>query len=156
MRLRRVQDEDWPAILSLANAAVAHVPSASWQREWLANRRTGSGTWRTQVQYVCEERGAVAGYGAVESDDRGEYRMFLVVEPSRLERVGARLYDYALTALRARNVAQVWFTEYAQDQTLLRFARERGFQDVRRVMLDNGLEAILMRKQLREPASSAS
>jgi N-acetylglutamate synthase-like GNAT family acetyltransferase len=154
MRLRRVLDEDWPAILALANAAVAHVPRAGCQQEWLVHRRAGRHTWRTQVQYVCEEDGAIAGYGAVESDERGEYRMFLVVEPPRLERVGERLYGYALTALRARNVAHVWFTEYAEDQPLLRFARERGFKDVRRLTADGGLEAIVMRKQLRETVSS--
>jgi N-acetylglutamate synthase-like GNAT family acetyltransferase len=156
MRLRRVQDEDWPAILALANAAVAHVPRAGCQQEWLVNRQAAGRTWRTQVQYVCEEGGAVAGYGAVESDERGEYRMFIVVDPTRLERVGARLYGYALTALRARNVGHVWFTEYAQDQPLLRFARDRGFQEVRRLPLEGGMEAIVMRKQLHEPAPSPS
>jgi xanthine/CO dehydrogenase XdhC/CoxF family maturation factor len=156
MRLRRVQDEDWPAILALANAAVAHVPRAGCQQEWLDSRRAADRTARTQVQYVCEEDGAIAGYGAVESDERGEYRMFLVATPERLENVGARLYGYALTALRARNVACVWFTEYAQDRPLLRFARERGFQEVRRLALDDGMEAIVLRKQLRESASSTA
>lgn len=148
MRLRKVQDDDWPAILALANAAVAHVTGAGSQQAWLDNRRSFDRAHGSQVQYVCEQGGAIAGYGAVEGDARGEWRMFIVVEPHRLPTVGSRLYGCALTVLRAMNVGHVWFTEYAQDEPLRSFAHERGFVDQRRMTLPAGPDVIVMRKLL--------
>ena len=49
-RLRVVRDDDWPAILAVANRSVAGVAGAGPQDEWLRNRQRfdPAGGWREQ------------------------------------------------------------------------------------------------------------
>src|SRR6478672_10176951 len=115
MELREVRDDDWRSILRLAQAAVAHVPDAGSQRQWLINRRRFELSGGHQVQYVCEGAGRIKGYGAVESDARGRFRIFIVAAPSDLDQVGPLLHRRGMVELRSLRAQQVWFTEYAED-----------------------------------------
>ena len=130
--LRDVAPDDWPEILELANASVAHVPEAGPQDEWYDNRRAFDAANRVQAQYVFDEDGVLVGYGAVESAQHGEFRMFIVTESPRLPQVGEALYRKALSILAQQNAVRVWFTEYAGDAPLIDFARAHGFVEVQR------------------------
>lgn len=142
---------DWPAILRLANAAVEHVPGAGSQEAWLNNRRHFDLTTGVQHQCIVElQDSSLVGYGAVESDGTGEFRLFLVTEPHHLTSVGERLYSYGLDVLRELRARTVWFTEYAADAPLLAFALDRGFQEARRFALADGVEAITLKRELDE------
>jgi hypothetical protein len=146
--LRDVRGEDWPAILEVANASVAHLASAGTQEEWLHNRRHFDSAQGTQHQYVAEDpvSGAVLGYGAIESSP--EFRLFVVTLPEYLPTVGELLYERALALLAESSAVRVWFTEYADDRTLVSFARAHGFGDARNFSLPNGAAATTLVKQL--------
>src|SRR5687767_3751647 len=125
--LRDVDERDWPAILALATRSVAHIPEAGAQDQWLDNRRNFDRTRRRQWRYVDTRDGAIVGYGGVETDTRGEYRVFIVCAPSDLGDVGERLYQHALAILAQTDATRVWFTEHAADAPLREFAEARGF-----------------------------
>jgi hypothetical protein len=148
--LRDVRESDWPAILDLANASVAHVPGATDQEEWLENRRHFDTAQGSQQHFVAEEAGsgAIVGYGAIES--RPEFRLFVVTLPERLPTVGELLYERALALLREAGAERVWFTELDADRTLLSFAKAHGFGDPRRFALPDGSLATTLVKTLRK------
>lgn len=156
--LRSVRDLDGPALLALANRSVAHVPGAGRQEAWLHNRRHFDSGRGVQLQFVAEhpESGALLGYGCIESDPRGEYRLFLVTTPDRLSGVGELLFERGLAVLGELGAQRVWFTEYAGDEPLLRFARKHGFSEFRRFALAGGTEAMTLLKELTRPRYSKS
>ena len=146
--LRRVRDSDWPAILEIANASVAHIPEAGTQEEWHHNRRYFDPAYGAQQQFVAvdEESDAILGYGAIESSP--EFRVFVVTLPESIPTVGELLYERALTLLGEAGAERVWFTEYATDSALLTFARSHGFRDARSFTLSDGAEAMTLVKPL--------
>jgi hypothetical protein len=103
---------------------------------------------------VFDDGGLVLGYGAVESDERGEYRVFVVTTPQCLSTVGDALYCRALDVLKEAGATRVWFSEYASDTSLLEFARYRGFSEVVRRELPNGAEMLTLCKNLRPDEAS--
>ena len=147
--IRPVRDDDWAAILALANGSVAHVAGAPTQEEWLENGRGFDASQGTQHHFVAEDpaTGTPLGYGCVESGP--EFRMFVVTLPENLPTVGELLYERAMTLLGEEGAERVWFTEYAADSTLLSFAKAHGFGDPRRFTLPDGLEAMTLVKRLR-------
>jgi hypothetical protein len=148
LQRRDIVESDWPAILALANASVAHVPGAGTQEEWFENRRAFDLSAGTQEHYLLEDSGEIVGYGSVEQNADGEFRMFLVALPERLDTVGERLYDENLALAKARGAPRIWFTEYADDAALVRFAMAREFDELGRIHLGEGVEAITMMKRL--------
>jgi hypothetical protein len=148
--VRPVLERDWPEIRALAERSVAHVPAAGSQEDWHRNRRSAGDRGAVQRQVVVEdpELGALLGYGAVESDAQGELRLFVVTTPDRLADVGELLYRRGLAVLGELGARRAWFTEYAADEPLLRFARARGFSERRRFELPGGTEAVTLCKEL--------
>jgi len=126
--LRAPVEEDWPTVLELAGLAVAHVPNAPAQADWLERRRAFEGIQR---HFVAERDRMVLGYGAVEhgpEDPEATYRVFVVTNWRESLDVAALLYARVveeLTSLRAR---QAWLREYASDEPLIAFVRSRGFE----------------------------
>lgn len=64
LELREPREQDWTAILALANQSVQAVPGAGSQEEWLDNRQRSSPLRR---HFVAVEAGAIVGYAAIES-----------------------------------------------------------------------------------------
>lgn len=145
---RDILASDWPVILELANASVAHVSGAGTQEEWYENRRGFDTSVATQDHYVLEEGGEIVGYGGVESSPNGEFRMFIVARRERLETVGERLYRENLALASARGAVRIWFTEYADDTGLVEFAKAREFMELGRIRLEGEGEAITLMRRL--------
>jgi hypothetical protein len=149
VELREPRDEDWPAILELANESVQAVPGAGSQEGWLANRRGPSPVRR---HFVALETGALVGYAALESHfDRVErgFRLFVVASPAQRPRIGPLLYGRIECLLAELRAAEAWFVEYAADAELLAFLTERGFHEVRRFRSDAGEECVVVSKRLK-------
>jgi hypothetical protein len=150
MELREPREEEWPAILALANLSVEAVAGAGSQEEWLHNRRRPSPLRR---HFVAVETGTLVGYAAIESRfdqvTRG-FRLFLVAPPSRLAEIGSVLYRQIESLLGELGAAEAWFIEYASDQPFLAFLAGRRFQEVRRFRLESGVECSVLSKHLRE------
>jgi hypothetical protein len=146
--IRDVHERDWPEILEVANASVAHLPGAGTQEEWHANRRHFDASQGTQQHYVAEdpETLAVVGYGGVEATP--EYRLFLVTRPEQLPTVGELLYERAIGVLADTGAERVWLREYSADRALLSFAKAHGFGDERRFALPDGQQASTLVKSL--------
>ena len=147
LRVRDIRDEDWSAILAIANQSVADVAGAGRQDEWLANRRNFDASRGTREHYVVEHAGEVVGYGGIESVSalpEGEFRMFIVVASRRLADVGERLYQTALAALARNRARRVHLTEYAKDQSLRDFLERRGFTETRRFRIPDGNEVVTL------------
>lgn len=146
--LRTPLESDWPAIHAIANRSVAAVADAGDQAEWLRNRRSFSDRgW--QFHCVVDEQGMIAGYGAMERDERaprGQYRLFVVTEPDRLDEVGDTILRRLEQLLDERDAAGSWFVEYAADARLIRFLEQRGYTESRRFVLPTGQPAIVLTK----------
>jgi N-acetylglutamate synthase-like GNAT family acetyltransferase len=146
--LREVRDDDWPAILALANRSVAEVAGAGPQDEWLRNRRRPKPVRR---ELVAEGAAGVVGYVAVESEfDRvpDGFRVFVVTSPDALRVRGAALLERALGELAALRAREAWFVEYASDLRFLSFLEGHGFERVRSFRLESGSECLVLRKRL--------
>jgi N-acetylglutamate synthase-like GNAT family acetyltransferase len=145
--------EDWPTILQLANTSVANVPPAGQQDEWLTNRQDfASKPGAVQRHFVARdsESGRVVGYGSLEHDPQAPadaFRLFVVTDPADLESIGNELLEHALSQLDRLGAKTAWFTEYADDTSLLGFARARGFEPVRSFDW-RGSELLVLEKKL--------
>src|SRR4051812_4407050 len=89
IRLRPLQEQDWPSVLQAADA------SAPWQtsgnREWLENRKHFDAGRFERRHYVAEKAndGEIVAYGSIEGGPGpGRFRVFVVMEAQLLETVG--------------------------------------------------------------------
>jgi hypothetical protein len=148
VELREPREDDWPAILALANRSVRAVPGAGSQEEWLHNRQRPAGLQR---HFVAIEAGALVGYASIESPpgraERG-VRLFVVAPPERLAEIGPLLYGRIESLLPELRAEEAWLVEYAGDPQLLGFLGERGFQEARRFRLEDGVEGVVVSKRL--------
>jgi GNAT superfamily N-acetyltransferase len=148
LRLRAPIEPDWPAIHVIANRSVADVPDAGDQAEWLANRRS-FGSRGQQSHFVITDGQQIVGYGALEREERtplGEYRLFVVTEPHRLDEVGDVLLRRLEQLLDEFDATGSWFVEYASDRRLVRFLESRGYAESRRFVLPTGQPGIVLTK----------
>jgi GNAT superfamily N-acetyltransferase len=135
-----IRQEDWSAISTLAEASLSEMPAgtpiAPGVKEWLDNRRAFSEWGGIQRQFVATVDGRIAGYACVEhpplwmrqrKDVAGEYRLFLVVEPSARRTLGSRLLEKLREALISLGARHAWFQEYEKDSGLISFLEEKGF-----------------------------
>jgi hypothetical protein len=154
LSLRAPADHDWPAIAELADEAVEHVRGAPRQHEWVANRRAFRGE---RMHVVAERRGMVVGYAGLErerGDPEGAYRLFLVTSWTDARDVAELLYGRLEEELVRREARSAWLREYAGDDLVSGFVRERGFEVRERYAL-GGMEIVTLAKELREPGPVA-
>jgi GNAT superfamily N-acetyltransferase len=148
VELREPREDDWPAILDLADRSVRAVAGAGAQEEWLHNRQRPSGPQR---HFVAVEAGALVGYASIESPsgraERG-VRLFVVAPPERLAEIGSLLYEQIESVLPELRAEEAWLVEYAGDRKLLAFLAERGFRETRRFRLEDGVECVVVSKRL--------
>jgi N-acetylglutamate synthase-like GNAT family acetyltransferase len=144
--LRTPTDDDWPGILRVAHEAAPWAGEAN--EIWLANRR---GFDRARIggsHYVAEEGDRVVGYGAIEGDRTGGWRVFVVMAPDRLgDGTGDLVLDRLTADLRERQARVVWMREEARDEALKAFAAQRGFVETQRVEVE-GIEIVLLERTL--------
>src|SRR5258708_11356706 len=98
--LRAPPDDDWPAILALAELSLSELPNTPSQHEWLNNRRSFSPADGIQKHFVATSSGRIVGYACIEHRIKtnsgsepidGVYRLFVVVAPSARRILGTRL-----------------------------------------------------------------
>ncbi len=151
---RTPHDRDWPAILDLANRSVADVPGAGTQEEWLHNRRDFPEKGY-QYHVVLADGDDVLGYGAMEHAEEAPsdaYRLFVVTLPERLGGIGLQIHGHLHQKLCELGAAGAWFVEYAEDRVLTSFLRDLGYRELRRFLLESGVEAIVLSTALASDA----
>ncbi|MDX1687471.1 MAG: GNAT family N-acetyltransferase [Candidatus Promineifilaceae bacterium] len=131
--VRPVKDEDYQAILEVADAAVPFDPRGN--RSWLRSRQAFDDTAHSRRHYVLEEDGQIIGYGGLEQQGGGphRYRLYVVTAPERLEDAGSTLFERLRQAAIPVGARTLWVREYARDEGLLDFFRQRGFAESGRV-----------------------
>ena len=150
IQLRVPREDDWPAIIELANLSVADVPGGP-QDDWLANRRDFAQRPGVQRHWVAQEAGVpgIASYFSVET--RPEYagaRIFVVTDPSAREDLGAQLLTHAIDVARQLEITSVWLIEYAADHEFVSFLGRHGFEETRRFALEDGREVVVLAMSL--------
>jgi GNAT superfamily N-acetyltransferase len=145
-------DDDWPAILDIANASLEGVPDYSPQDDWLSSRRAFVDEGGVQRHFIVREPGSgrPLGYGAVEravAAPAGAFRVFVVTALHDRATIGSALFDRALEELRDLGAKSAWFREYASDTHFLSFVRDRGFEESRRFDW-RGTELVIMERDL--------
>jgi GNAT superfamily N-acetyltransferase len=131
-----LREEEWGAIRSLADSSLKEMKAASGLKEWLYNRKSFLETGGLQQQYVATSDDQIVGYAAAEhppawmrnkSNADGEYRLFLVIEPSARKTLGVRLLATLAKYLGEHGARRAWFQEYEADKGLVSFLEQRGF-----------------------------
>src|SRR5260370_42346040 len=98
--LREPGDDDWPAILDLAERSLTEFPNAPSQLEWLNNRRSFSPSDGIQQHFIATAGEQIVGYAGIEHRIKttngrnpvdGVYRLFVVVAPSARTTLGTKL-----------------------------------------------------------------
>lgn len=145
--LRAPRDDDWPAVVDLANRSIADVPGAGAQDEWAANRRTFDQHAGAQQHWVALDPATtdVLGYVAVErrsGDDAA--RLFVVTDPALRDDVGSRLLHHAIETARRDRAHDITMIEYAADEAFIDFLRAHGFTETRRFALPEGGDACVL------------
>jgi Acetyltransferase (GNAT) family len=146
LTLRAPTDDDWPAILALAERSLSELPNAPSQAEWLNNRRSFSPPDGIQRHFVATSDEQIVGYACIEhrSKTDGVYRLFVVVAPSARRTLGtcllAKLRE-CLIDLRAR---RAWVAEYETDTGFLAYLEEMGFVKLKTFKLEDGTPVVEM------------
>jgi GNAT superfamily N-acetyltransferase len=131
-----LRDEEWGAIRSLAEASLKEMKAAPGLKEWLDNRKSFIDSGGIQEQLVATVGDHIVGYGAAEHPPvwmrnkvgaDGEYRLFVVVEPSVRKTLGVRLLDALGKYLVEHGARRAWFQEYTDDRGLVSFLERQGF-----------------------------
>jgi hypothetical protein len=63
--IRLAHDDDWPAILELANRSLSEMPEAPSQQEWLDNRRSYSPPEGAQQHLVASLGDHLVAYACI-------------------------------------------------------------------------------------------
>lgn len=149
--LREPTEDDWGAILQVANRSVAYVPGAGLQDEWLHNRRNFDHGRGTQRHFVAESDSVLQGYVAVESGagpHGRSFRLFVVAAPEHRAAIAPQLFAKAFAVLEELGATDAWFIEYAADEPFLTLIRQQGFTETRRFALPSGTLCVVLTKML--------
>jgi hypothetical protein len=151
--LRAPTNDDWPAILALAELSLSELPNAPSQDEWLNNRRSFSPSDGVQPHFVATSRGCIVGYGCIEHRNKttsgtepadGVYRLFVVVAPSERRTIGNRLLAKLRECLIDLGARRAWVVEYEADAGFLAYLDEMGFVRLATFKPENGTPAVEM------------
>ena len=152
--IRIPQDDDWPAILNLANKSLTEMPAAPGQQEWLDNRRSYSPPDGVRQHFVACSGDDLVGYACLEHRDNprlhqsatnvadAEYRLFVVVAPSDRATVGTRLLELLRRRLIELGARRVWMTEYQADSRFVSYLERKGFLRQTSYRLPDGTPAV--------------
>jgi Acetyltransferase (GNAT) family len=138
-------DDDWPAILALAESSLSELPNAPSQDDWLNNRRSFSPSDGIQQHFVATAGDRVVGYACIEHRVKtnsatdpadGVCRLFVVVAPSERRTLGNRLLAKLRECLIDLSARRAWLAEYAADAGFLAYLEEMGFVRSKTFTLD--------------------
>jgi hypothetical protein len=134
MQRRARAEEDWPAILALANEALPQAPDGN--SAWIAARQAFSRANIAGLHCLFEDdAGDLVGFGALEaSETPGAFRLFIVMHPKTLRRHGDSAVDVLLREATALGAKVIWMREHADDP-LIAFMRRYGFEETQRYAL---------------------
>jgi hypothetical protein len=131
--LRTPADDDWPAILALAELSLSELPNAPSQQEWLNNRRSFTPSDGIQQHFVATSGERIVGYACIEHRNKtpgggksadGAYRLFIVVAPSTRTTLGTRLLAKLRECLIDLGARRAWVVEYEADAGFLAYLEE--------------------------------
>ena len=149
--LRAPTNDDWPAILALAELSLSELPNAPSQDEWLNNRRSFTPPDGIQRHFVATSGERIVGYACIEHRHKtgdgnktvdGGYRLFVVVALSARTTLGTRLLAELRKCLIDLDARRVWLVEYEADAGFLAYLEERGFARVANFKLDDGTPVV--------------
>ena len=142
-RFRPLREDDWPAILDLANRSLAEMPDALDQREWMENRRSfADGVPR---HFIATSRERIIGYACIERRNTatdGWYRLFVVVEPSARATLGRLLFGKLRERLISLDARHAWMMEFEADVGFIAYLEGIGFVKGRTIDLGDGNRAV--------------
>jgi GNAT superfamily N-acetyltransferase len=163
-----LHDKEWTTIETLAGLRWPKWKSRI--KEWLDNRKSFPEWGEAQQQFVATSGDQIVGYAAAEhppvwmrnkAGSEGEYRLFVVIEPSSRPTLGTRLLDALARYLVDHGARRAWFQEYEADKGLVSFLEQNGF--VKRISFtaENGDRIVRLSmeapfERLMPPALSAS
>jgi len=122
VKIRELEETDWPPILAVANESVARIPGAGPQDEWLRYRQAFDRSKGVQQQLIADASGSPVGYAALESGDPGmprSFRLVVVCAPQFLETVGEHLYVELQARLRKLGATDVWLSSISHPASAL-------------------------------------
>ena len=134
--LRAPADDDWQAILALAETSLTEFPSAPSQLEWLNNRKSFALSDGHQQHFVAVADDQIVGYACIEHRNNitngrkpvdGVYRLFVVVAPSARTTLGTRLLARLRECLIKLDARKAWVIEYKADARFISYLQEKGF-----------------------------
>jgi hypothetical protein len=152
--IRMPCEDDWPAILNLANQSLMEVPGAPSQQEWLENRRSYLPSEGIQRHFVATSGDQIVGYACVEhrcnfklhppaiNAPHGEYRLFVVVAPSDRSTLATRLLKLLGRQLIDLGALRAWTTEYEADAHFVSYLERIGFVRQTSFRLPDGTTAV--------------
>ena len=144
MIIREPRDDDWQAILKVADA------SLPWQlagnRQWLENRKRFDARLQRR-HYVAETDGdrQIVGYASLEAGaEQGRFRIFIVTDAKNLNSVGELLYQNLRADLTSVGAHVLWAREETRDEPLLSFFQQHGFGKVQEFRTEQGLDVVVL------------
>ncbi len=145
MTFRAPRDDDWAAILNLAELSLGELPNAPSQIEWLNNRRSFSPSDGIQRHFVATSGERIVGYACVEHPIKvadGEYRLWVVMEPSARTTLGTKLLARLRDCLLSVGAHRAKMVEYEADVRFISYLEEMGFVRLNTLNLDDGIRAV--------------
>lgn len=151
--LRAPTDDDWPAILTLAELSLSELLNSPSQQEWLSNRKTFSRSDGIQRHFVAISDERIVGYACIEHRNKNidgkktaddVYRLFVVVAPTARRTFGTRLLAKLRECLIDLGARRAWVVEYEADTGFLAYLEEMGFVKLKTFNLDDGTPAVEM------------
>lgn len=147
----QLRDEEWTIVTGLAKMSLAEMPVVPSVKEWLDNRRSFTESEGIQQYFVATLGEQIVGFACAEHPPAwirgkqaaaGEYRLFVVVEPSARRTLGSRLLATLRESLIGFRARRAWFQEYEADAGLISFLQEKGFTRAVSFETDEGIPIV--------------
>jgi len=144
--LRPPTDDDWPAILALAELSLSELPNAPNQNEWLKNRKSFKPSDGIQQHFVATSDERITGYACIEQRSKtdGVCRLFVVIAPLARRTLGTRLLGKLRECLIDLRARRAWVAEYEADIGFLAYLEEMGFVKLKTFKLEDGTPVVEM------------
>ena len=142
---RSPRNDDWPAILELAELSLAELPDAPSQLEWLNNRKSFSTSDGIQQHFVATSAERIVGYACIEHRDKtaaGEFRLWMVVAPPARKSLGTTLLAKLRECLLSVDARRARLVEYEADGAFISYLEAIGFVRRNSFNLDDGTRAV--------------
>jgi hypothetical protein len=124
------READYQLLLAFANAQAPQDPGGN--EEWLRHRRAYDERSGQRRHYIAVHRPTqeAVGYAALERQQAGSMRIYMVFDPNRwpFEVLGTFLYQQLLQDAEALQATRLVCIEYATDMAFCGFLEGQGFR----------------------------